>query len=226
MQRRGLLGVGVGDVLADDDRRRILGYLHPLRSVEFGRRRLRRREHQRELAVIQRQVGVTDVGGHAPRRHAGARKNLHTEIGGGAPCSGDPIGAVAADHREQVLAIGVGPADQPGGGAHVEEPRQSGSASTVSSEHSAVTREMTPNPSSSSRSFSASAATMFVISPIIFCTKAHASTVLGARALSFVTLRQLSVQSLLLGRFSYLSGSTGGSASWASWTREVSPSLV
>jgi len=33
------------------------------------------------------------------------------------------------------------------------------------------------------------------MSPIIFCTKAHASTVLGACGLTFVTLRQLSVQS-------------------------------
>ena len=36
-QRRRLFGVGVGDVLADDDRRRILRDLHPLRTVEIGR---------------------------------------------------------------------------------------------------------------------------------------------------------------------------------------------
>src|SRR4051794_5411905 len=66
----------------------------------------------------------------------------------------------------------------------------SGAASTVSSEHSAVTRDTTPIPSTSSRSFSASAVTMLVMSPIIFCTKAHASTVLGAFGPSFVTLSQ------------------------------------
>ena len=37
--------------------------------------------------------------------------------------SGDPVGAVAADHRQQISAVGVGAADHPGGGAHVEEPR-------------------------------------------------------------------------------------------------------
>jgi hypothetical protein len=37
------------------------------------------------------------------------------------------------------------------------------------------------------------------MSPIIFCTKAHASTVLGANALSFVTLRQLSARTCLPG---------------------------
>jgi hypothetical protein len=72
----------------------------------------------------------------------------------------------------------------------------SGSASTVSSAHSAVTRETTPRPSRSSRSFSASAVTMFVISLIIFCTNQLFDDV-DRRA-----------------------------ASWASWTREDSPSFV
>jgi hypothetical protein len=102
----------------------------------------------------------------------------------------------------------------------------SGSASTVSSEHSAVTRETTPRPSRSSRSFSASAVTMPVMSPIIFCTKAHASTVLGAHASSFVTLRQLSVQSLSVGANQLFDDVDRRAASWASWTREDSPSFV
>jgi hypothetical protein len=43
--------------------------------------------------------------------------------GGAAAGSGDPVRAVAADHGQQISAVGVGAADQPGGGAHVEEAR-------------------------------------------------------------------------------------------------------
>ncbi len=74
-------------------------------------------------AGIQLQVGVAEVAGHPSRRQAGAREHLEAEIGGGAARSGDPVGAVAADHRQQVSAVGVGAADHPGGRAHVEEPR-------------------------------------------------------------------------------------------------------
>ena len=72
---------------------------------------------------IELEVGVAEVAGHPSRGQPRPGEHLEAEVGGRPAGSGDPVGTVAADHRQQVSAVGVGAADQPGGGAHVEEPR-------------------------------------------------------------------------------------------------------
>ena len=72
---------------------------------------------------VELEVGVAEIAGHPSRRQARAREHLEAEVGGAAAGSGDAVGAVAADHGQQVSAVGVGAADHPGVRAHVEEAR-------------------------------------------------------------------------------------------------------
>ena len=74
-------------------------------------------------AGVELQLGVAEIARHAARRQAGARQHLEPEIGGAAARSGDAVGAVTADHGQQISAVGIGAADHPGVAAHVEETR-------------------------------------------------------------------------------------------------------
>lgn len=56
-----------------------------------------------------------------PWRQAGACQHPKPEMRRAAAVSGDPVGAVAADHGEQVSAVGVRAADHPAVDARVEE---------------------------------------------------------------------------------------------------------
>ncbi len=159
------------------------GIGHPLRAAEVLRRRLGCREHERERSGVELEVGVADVAGHPTRCQAGPREHLESEVGGGAAGSGDPVGAVAADHRQQVSAVGVGATDHPRGGAHVEEPRPLRIG--LDGQLRAQAGDLGDDPQTVEQFafISASSVTISVTSASICCTNRQASRVFGAQSL-------------------------------------------
>ena len=57
-------------------------------------------------------------------REPDAGQHLEPEVGGRAPHAAHPVAVGARDHGQLVLAVGVGPADEPGLAVHREEPRR------------------------------------------------------------------------------------------------------